>query len=163
VNAATTSRGRGFTMVELIVVMVLMGILAAIGIPKIMGNSSFSPLALHDQILTAMRYAQKTAVSHRRVVCATQPNIYTINFNIASAPGATSCGTIVLVNPIDITVSGATPVTYTDNFGSTLFFQPDGTITADLAGTTPRSGAISINGEGATYTIRIDGETGYVD
>ena len=153
---------RGFTMVELIVVMVIMGVLAAIGIPKILGNNFVSPMALRDQILTAMRYAQKTAVSHRRLVCATQPNVSSVTFSIAAAPGALSCGT-ALANNIDITVAGATPITYTDNFDTSLFFQPDGTITADAAGTTPKSGVINITGDGATYSVRIDGATGYVD
>lgn len=155
-------RARGFTMVELIVVMVLIGIIAAVGVPKLMGYNSFTPLALRHQIETALRYAHKTAVGHRRLVCASQPNLTTVTFLIASAPGATACNA-PLANPIDVTVLGSTPITFSDNINATLYFQPDGTITNDAAGATPVAGLITITSEGAVHRIRIDGATGYVD
>ncbi len=155
-------RARGFTMVELIVVMVLIGIIAAVGVPKLLGNNSYTPLALRHQIETALRYAQKTAIGHRRLVCASQPNFTTVTFLMASATPATSCN-LALANPIDITVLGTTPITFSDNINTILYFQPDGTITNDAAGTTPVSGLITITGEGSTYQTRIDGATGYID
>lgn len=154
-------------MVELIVVMVLIGIIAAVGVPKLMGYNSFTPLALRHQIETALRYAQKTAAGHRRLVCASQSASTTVTFRMASAPGAANCNT-ALANPIDINVLGSTPVTFSRitfsaNVNAILFFQPDGTITSDAAGATPVSGIITITGDGSTYQIRVDGDTGYVD
>lgn len=156
-------RARGFTMVELIVVMVLLGIVAAVGVPKLMGSNSFAPLALRDEIESGLRYAQKTAVGHRRLVCAAQPNPSSIVFSIASDRAAIVCNT-ALGNPINIGVLGSTRPTYSGNITApVLFFQPDGTITKDGAGVTPAAGNIIITTEGTAYTIRIDGATGYVD
>ena len=62
-------RQGGFTMVELIMVMVMVGVLAAIGIPKLMGGNTTGALVFGDQVASALRHAQTSAVSHRRVVC----------------------------------------------------------------------------------------------
>ncbi len=62
------NRASGFTMVELIMVIVILGILAVVAIPR-MDTSGYRALQFHDQTVAALRYAQKTATSHRRQVC----------------------------------------------------------------------------------------------
>lgn len=54
---------------ELVMVMVVIGILAAIALPRF-DTSIYRVLEFHDKTMTALRYAQKTATSHRRMVCA---------------------------------------------------------------------------------------------
>jgi MSHA pilin protein MshC len=63
----------GFTMVELIMVIVILGILSVVAIPR-MDTSGYRALQFHDQTVAALRYAQKTATSHRRKVCVTFTN-----------------------------------------------------------------------------------------
>src|ERR1035437_7525698 len=58
----------GFTMIELVMVMVIIGILAVVAIAR-MDTSGYRALEFHDKTVAALRYAQKTATSHRRLVC----------------------------------------------------------------------------------------------
>lgn len=151
------TRAAGFTMVELIVVMVLIGIIAAVGIPKLMGSNAIAPVALRDEVQSGLRYAQKTAVGHRRLVCATRTG-NNVSFAIATVAAADACDSAL---PIGIT--GSASVDFSAVIGSTLYFQPDGTITSDSAGATPKTGTITISGGDIPYIIRLEGGSGYVD
>jgi len=105
------SAERGFSMVELISVIVISGILAAIAAPKFFNNDAFESRGFYDQVLSTLRYAQQEAVAQHRNVCVTIANTvinaaYTttdITLNIASNNGsATACSTVVgaaLVSP----------------------------------------------------------------
>ena len=53
---------RGFTMVELVIVIVLLGILSVTVLPRLTGSSEFRTVQLRDEVAAAVRFAQKTAV-----------------------------------------------------------------------------------------------------
>lgn len=61
-------RLRAFTTVELVVVLVVLGVLAAIAVPRLVGRTAFEARGFHDQTAAALRYAQRTAVAARRPV-----------------------------------------------------------------------------------------------
>jgi MSHA pilin protein MshC len=54
---------RGFTQVELIVVIAIAGLLAAVAIPRFVNPRDFRELGFHDEMLSAARYAQKFAIA----------------------------------------------------------------------------------------------------
>ena len=58
----TAVRTRGFSLIELIVVIVLMAILVGVAVPKFFGQGDFEGPAFAQELASAARYAQKLAV-----------------------------------------------------------------------------------------------------
>ena len=154
-------RQRGFTMTELIIIMVLVGVLAVSVMPKLQATIALRDDSWRDGLVTAMRYAQKTAVSHRRLVCVSVADT-SVTLTIASANPATSCDQNV-TGP-----TGAAAFATADNSAmltavspaGVLYFQPDGRVTSDGAGATASTRIISLTG---TSSIAVRGETGHVE
>ena len=73
--ASRMENQRGFTLVELITVMVIIGIVAVVAVPRFFDRGTFDNRAFHDQVISTLRYAQKAAIAQRRFVCVT----FTIN------------------------------------------------------------------------------------
>jgi MSHA pilin protein MshC len=63
-----TSRSAGFTMVELIIVIILIGILGAIGAARFFDRTGFDAAAFAEQSAAMLRYAQKLAIAQNRPV-----------------------------------------------------------------------------------------------
>lgn len=64
-------RKKGFTLIELIMVIVILGVLAVFAAPKLFDNLAFTGRGLHDETMALLRFAQKTAIAQRRAVCVT--------------------------------------------------------------------------------------------
>lgn len=50
-------------MVELVVVIVIVGVLGAIAMPKFVGNRSFQERGYYEELATSLKFAQKFAVA----------------------------------------------------------------------------------------------------
>jgi MSHA pilin protein MshC len=151
------TRAAGFTIVELVVVMIIVAALAAVGIPRLVGDKSSDATVFGDQVVSGLRRAQKVAMGHRRVVAATVgPKAVVLR---VSGNG----GTPLALNGVadDDYATSDSVLTVTT---ATLYFQPDGRVTRDPAGATPWTGDIVI-GDGTTSfrTINVQGTTGYVE
>lgn len=59
----TASLSSGFTLVELIMVLVLIGILSALGIGLFAGRSAFSPLLAQQQLASSVFLAQQAGLA----------------------------------------------------------------------------------------------------
>ncbi len=68
-TARTGARQRGFTLIELIMVMVMLGVLAVFAAPRIFSSSDVYARGFHDETMAYLRYAQKAAIAQRRTVC----------------------------------------------------------------------------------------------
>jgi MSHA pilin protein MshC len=53
----------GFSVVELVLVIVILGVLASVAGPRFFGNNEFSERAYRDELAITLRYAQKVAVA----------------------------------------------------------------------------------------------------
>jgi len=148
----------GYTIVELIVVMVLIGLLTAVAMPRILGSNVMAGTAWRQQVVSALRYAQKSAVSHRRLVCA-NVSAQSVTLTIAPLPGSACASN--LPSPDGSSYSTSDSQAVASGALGNIFFQSDGRITSDASGATPLAAAtISIAGE---QNIRIDGVTGHVE
>lgn len=166
-------RTDGFTMVELVTVIVLLGVLAAIGIPRLMGRDTIAPHVFGDQITSALRHAQKTAVARRRLVCATlEGKVVRLRIRQeAGLPpaGASACTLGAGVADADYSGSGSSTVAGAGNFTGAaaiaLFFHPDGTVSRDTAGALPVGPGDEIrimDGGAVQRSLHIEGSTGLV-
>lgn len=141
---------RGFTLLELILVMAIAGILAAVAMPRLVGRNSFDTRGYADQVAATVRFAQKLAIAQRRdVFVRLNAGDATLCYDagcatFAPGPGGETPYTVAAPNGVTI-ASAVTP----------LGFDAGGrpSIAAPLT--------ITVNGAGA-YPVVVERETGYV-
>lgn len=140
----------GFTLVELVVTLIIVGILAVTALPRFFDRTFFESRGFADQVQASLRYAQKIAIAQRRFVCAT----FTSN-SITLTIGATAvCGTDLPSPSGQATYSIIAPSGIDFTAVPTAFnFDPLGRASAGQT--------ITISG-GAPSSIVVEAETGYV-
>jgi len=152
-------RQRGFTAVELITVLVLVGVLAVVAMPRLDAGLSLRGAAWRDQVQAGLMHARSQAQGHRRLVCLTLAT-GELRLAIASTNPASACTTAV--NGADGDARWAydgNGFALTQSPAGTLYFQPDGRITGDGAGNSTVNVSITLAGETA---LQLTGETGHV-
>lgn len=165
-------KAHGFTFVELIMVMILVGVLAVAAIPRLFDRLTFDELAFFDQTKSMLRYAQKVAVAQNRPVYVRLNGssialCYDLACTARVAPasgrsgGAAACAN----DPGWFCVAPPNGASYTT--GNTLFYfsaqgKPYNPGDTEPATTFTTQLSIAISSGGATRTIFVEQETGYV-
>lgn len=154
----------GFTMVELMVTIIIVGILAVSIGPRFFELDAFRARGFYDETLAVLHYAQKTAIAQRRAVYVrldgateTVTACYTSVFPCAAVdqvpgPYGEKPYTITAADGVDLQVTG------------TYFFDALGRPynASDIVPTSTFTAlTISIVGGGDARAITVERETGY--
>lgn len=155
---------RGFTLIELIMVMVMLGVLAVFAAPRIFNSDDFYARGFHDETLGLLRYAQKAAVAQRRTVCVSVSTSApaSASLSIASAtPGA--CDTALVSPNKTCTVSGIGS-TACINARAGISYSTGAALTFNGLGQPSASATFQVNtlAGAAGNPIIVEAETGYV-
>ena len=148
----TISQLRGFTLVELIMVLVVIGVLAAAALPRFWDRQVFDSRGFYDQTLSVLRYAQKSAIAERRTVCVAFTST-TVTLTIAATAGSSVCGSN-LASP-----NGASPFIVTAKTGVSFVAVPTNFQFNPLGQATIGQ---TIQVANASGNIIIEQDTGYV-
>lgn len=153
------SKERGFTITELVMVMVIVGILAAFIVPRFADQAPFEARGYFDETLSASRYAQKVAIASG---CDTRVSIsnatgYSLLQRAACTTGAFSLavthpgtGNAFAAAPPAAVVIAPDITFYFDNQG-----RPRSTVTSNLLAA-PLATVIGTN------TLQVEPYTGFV-
>lgn len=139
----------GFTLIELIMVVVILGVLAAFAAPRIFNTDAFNAKGFHDETLALLRFGQKSAVAQRRTVCVTINGTGVTMTMFAANPAVGTCAAASALTP-PFTPRGGTGLSGTP---STFQFTP--------LGATDQTAAVAISVANST-PITVEATTGYV-
>lgn len=158
---AGNSQERGFTLIELIVVLMLVGIMAAVAIPKFQNVGVFTTLGFYDRALAIFRFAQKEAVAKRRNVCVDFPSgSTTLSVTYASSAGSSSACNTGLTLPESGSANSATAASGVAFASSPVLTR----ITFDALGQASSAATFTVSDADPsnTRTFSVEAATGYV-
>lgn len=138
---ATSDHTQGFTTTELLIVLVIVGVLAFIAIPRL-DLPSLKVVPVAEQMAAEVRYAQSLAMT-RSVA-----HSFTVgggSYSISSAGGSVPLSNGEAAGSYDDVTVDAVTVTFSPRFG-----RPDG------------GSSIDVSAGSSVVTIVVEGETGYV-
>lgn len=128
---------RGFTMAELLLVLLILGTLAVTALPRLDAGLGMAGSAHRDELISALRNAHTTAMASRRLVCVTVLNAQTTAV-VASSADASECpglenavrGSVILLFQADGTVEQSDAAVPADTITLSVTDQPDVTVYA---------------------------------
>lgn len=177
-RVASRLRTGGFTMVELITVIIVIGILGAIGATRFFDSNTAQGRAFSDQVKALVRQAQKLAIAqNRNVFVRARPTGFAVCFTstcndtaaLAVAPGGSNGGAagtrafctlngayvqrwLCEGTPAQVSVAGA---------GTDFFFDPLGR-PGNVDGSNFSRLRWTINSGASKFSISVEQESGYV-
>jgi prepilin-type N-terminal cleavage/methylation domain-containing protein len=139
-------RSAGFTLVELVMVLVIVGALATFALPKLMDLTAWRLRAFADELAAQSMAMQRLALAQRRPVVGTI-NTTGVSFAYAAGGALASVACPAAASPC---IAEAGPRTVTFNAAN------GGRATTSTGSALP----VTVSGAGVTLTYRIEAETG---
>jgi MSHA pilin protein MshC len=173
-------KNSGFTLVELVMILIVVGVLAVAAVPRLLHRETFDARSYFDQVQAMLRYAQKIAIAQRRNVFvrldgASAALCFDNNFvngceadDRVPAPAGRNSGrdaTLAACSGSETWFCEAAPADIASTAANFYFnalgkpFNP-----ADVAPVSSFTGTldIAITGDGMTRHVFVERETGYV-
>jgi MSHA pilin protein MshC len=148
-------RSAGFSLIELIIVIVLLSILSVFALSRLFDQEDFAARGFFDDTVAAVRFGQKLAIS---TGCAVQVSITASGYQLSQR--ATTCTTGGFV-PISNPVYRNDPY---ENFAmpSGFSLSPATTITFNALGVPGSDEVITLTDGSTSYSFNLSGQTGLV-
>ena len=157
---------QGFTLIEMVMTMIIIGVLAVFVIPNMGSIKAFEDVAYQDKVRSALQFARASAVAQRRKVCVQLANndlALSID-TVTPEASTTSCAvasalprTLAMPSP-DRGCDAANKVCHPS--GVTLTATVDA-ISFNPLGQPSQPVTYTLTGQ-AAVTITVEAETGYV-
>lgn len=149
---------RGFTLTELVVVIVIAGILASVAIPRMLDTSDIDQSGAADDVRAALQFARKAAVYGRRYVCVgVSGNVLTVTRDPA-APESVASPNCTQSLALPATKAGCAANAVCPPSGVTLSMSPTSLVFYPGSGGASVAATISVAG----VPITLDAATGFV-
>ena len=153
------SKAKGFTIIELISVLVILGIITASAIPLMSSKSAYDERFFYDDLLQALRFSQRLSVASG---CSVQITLSGTSFGLLQDSACNSASpsfnkTVYLPGSGDVYQNNDLPsgTTYSSSL-SPIIFNSLGQAVNSSANVFSQA-AIVVGGR----TILVDGETGF--
>lgn len=145
-------RHRGFTLVELVVIIMIIGVIAVFASSRFASQDTFESRGYYDELVSATRFAQRYAVASG---CTVRINIAATTYSLTTQDATCGIGT-----PVQSPSGG--------NFAATA---PTGvSVTAgaasydfDASGSVNAGGSVTVSGGGTVLTFSITSGSGFVN
>jgi MSHA pilin protein MshC len=154
----------GFTIIELVMVLVIVGIMAIVAGPKFFSTVDYDRLVYYDEVLNSIRYARKLAIATNAHI---QINLTSTSITLRRRTEGSNCTTGTTFSPITDPATRTIGYVKTAPDPVTLIFSPNWPIYFNGLGqamsvsdcTVVATGTVTIvNGN----TVTVSGETGFV-
>ena len=133
---------RGFTLVELVTSLVILGLLAAYAAPRLFDNQPFQARGYTDELAQALRHARKVAITTE---CSVRVDVTAVGYSLAQQANVSCTGawTTTVRNADGSVARGITP--------EGVVSSPNTQITFDRTGSTSAVPDLAID----TFTISV--------
>jgi type II secretory pathway pseudopilin PulG len=154
-------RHAGFTLIEMVMMLILIGILAVVFVPRAPSKGSLSFAGQVQQLASDIRYVQTLSMTRGQRHCL---NLISSGYSMTTSNCSTSAG---VEHPagasFPIALNGVT-LTWSGLPGGLVTFSTKGEPYSDAAATTPLSGNpyITLSGDGGPGYVCISPVTGRV-
>ncbi len=154
------SKQQGFTLVELVMVITILGILSVVATPNLFSTDIFKERAFFDDVLNGIRYAQQLAVATNCGVEVTiGSNAYAIERRKAAGNKGGCPDSNDTVFNLGVLRPGSGETTYTGSESGMTLTSTENNIIFNALGDANVDAVITVNGN---RTITVVAVTGYV-
>ncbi|MCX7165041.1 MAG: type II secretion system protein [Rhodocyclales bacterium] len=155
----------GFTLIELITVMLIIGIMAVAVLPRLDLIKGFDEIGYRDKVKATLEYARKAAVAQRRYSCVSLAGnnlTVTIDLNVPESYVVGTCPASALSLPaVDRSCSPAAANKICAPSGVSIPVAPATLVFSPLGRPAAASNTYTVRGE-SDHVITVEAETGYV-